>query len=253
MLTLPWILFTQRLNFLWSLFFNVLNQPLPLVLIANSTAPPRILHNIEYCCVWNTAVSRILMCLGKRNFLLWLLCLNVYLGFCVFVYLWLLCIWWSGVPELVNCALRCFVPTKRTLWCSLSATKHWKSHLYRAAPGSFNHNFRTFLQSENKFKQTVGCKILILYLHFYILLTSKNVYSTLYCSVYIQIDQLYITYCTLYSVHCIMYMYTLYNIHRVDKHEWGRSWQKNGSDSCTVVDPPLNRNFDSDQLRWDEC
>ena len=132
------------------------------------------------------SLPRILLCLGFQNLLL------------DFLWLKVACIWWlSCVQELVNWALRCFVPTKRTLWCSLSATKHWKSHFYRAAPGSFNHDFTTFLQSENKFKQTVGCKILILYLHFYILLSSKNVYSTLYCSVYIQIDQLYITYCTI--------------------------------------------------------
>ena len=134
------------------------------------------------------------------------------------VYLWLLCIWWSGVPELVNCALRCFVPTKRTLWCSLSATKHWKSHFYRAAPGSFNHDFTTFLQSENKFKQTIGCKILILYVHFYILLKQKCIkhFYIVHFSVY---SDLSIVYYMLHIVHCI-----LYDVH-VHIVQFTSSWQ----------------------------
>ena len=199
------------------------------------------------------------------------------------VYLWLLCIWWSGVPELVNCALRCFVPTKRTLWCSLSATKHWKSHFYRAAPGSFNHDFTTFLQSENKFKQTVGCKILILYFTLLYSIEAKMYKALLYCSLqcifrfincilYVAHSTLYIVWCT--CTHCTIYIeLTSMSGDAADRRmaqtagvQWSAPLNRNililmncelwilmncATDSCSVSS--LEQNLDSDQLRWDKC
>ena len=90
------------------------------------------------------SLPRILLCLGFQNLLL------------DFLWLKVACIWWlSCVQELVNWALRCFVPTKRTLRCSLSATKHWKSHFHSEQFSTrISQPFFNALQWINKFKQS---------------------------------------------------------------------------------------------------